>query len=81
MEKVLAANPMNQGVKANKILEINPDHAIFNTLQAMYEKNADSVNDYAEVLYDQALLISGLPIDDPVEYANKVCQLMIEAQK
>lgn len=81
MEKVLAQAPMNNGVKANKILEINPDHEIFKTLQKAYDKNPDIVKNYADVLYNQALLIEGLPIEDPIEYANKVCELMIEANK
>nr|WP_210188163.1 molecular chaperone HtpG [Anaerorhabdus furcosa] len=81
MEKVLAQAPMNQGIKASKILEINPNHDIFKTLQKLYEKNPDAVKNYADVLYNQALLIEGLPIEDPIEYANKVCEFMIEANK
>ena len=81
MEKVLSQSPMNNEVKANKILEINPDHQIFKTLQTVYEKNPEIVKNYADVLYNQALLIEGLPIEDPIEYANKVCELMIEANK
>ncbi|MCF0114905.1 MAG: molecular chaperone HtpG, partial [Erysipelotrichaceae bacterium] len=72
MEKVLSQNPMNNDIKANKILEINPDHEIFNTLKKVYETDASSVDDYADVLYNQALLIEGLPIENPVDYANKV---------
>lgn len=81
MEKVLAQAPMNQGIKASKILEINPNHDIFKTLQKLYDKNPDAVKNYADVLYNQALLIEGLPIEDPIEYANKVCEFMIEANK
>ncbi len=76
MEKVLAANPMGQDVKANKILEINPDHAIFKTLQKTYETNPEQLSVYGDVLYNQGLLIAGLSVEDPVDYANKVCQLM-----
>ncbi|MEF9892814.1 MAG: molecular chaperone HtpG [Anaerorhabdus sp.] len=81
MEKVLSQAPNSQGIKANKILEINPDHEIFKTLQKAYEKNPDQVKDYADVLYNQALLIEGLPIEDPIAYANKICDLMIHANK
>lgn len=81
MEKVLSQNPMNNEIKANKILEINPDHEIFATLQKVYEKDSSTVSDYADVLYNQALLIEGLPIENPVEYANKVCELMIKANR
>ncbi len=81
MEKVLSQAPNSQGIKANKILEINPDHEIFKTLQKAYEKNPDQVKDYADVLYNQALLIEGLPIEDPIAYANKICDLIIHANK
>lgn len=81
MEKVLSQAPNSQGIKANKILEINPDHEIFKTLQKAYEKNPEQVKDYADVLYNQALLIEGLPIEDPIAYANKICDLMIHANK
>lgn len=81
MEKVLSQAPNSQGIKANKILEINPDHEIFKTLQKAYEKNPEQVKDYADVLYNQALLIEGLPIEDPIAYANKICDLMINANK
>jgi molecular chaperone HtpG len=76
MEKVLAQNPDGQSVKATKILEINPNHEIFNTLKELYANNPEKVKDYASILYDQALLIEGLSISDPVEYANKICKLM-----
>ena len=81
MEKYLAQLPSDQNPKATKILEINPDHEIFKVLQKVYENNKDSVNDYADILYQQALLIEGFTIDDPVEYSNKICKLMQEANK
>lgn len=81
MEKILANAPNSQDVKANKILEINPDHAIFKTLQSAYTSNSEVVKEYAEVLYNQALLIEGLPIEDPIAYANKICNIMINANK
>jgi len=82
MEKVLAQMP-NQGqeIKATRILEINPNHDIFKTLQKIYKKKPQLLADYADLLYTQALLIEGFPIEDPVAYSNKVCQMMIEANK
>ena len=79
MEKYLKA--MNQEVKANKILEINPEHDIFKALTSAYEKDKDSIKDYASLLYDQSLLLAGLSIKDPVAYANKVTDLMLKAMK
>jgi len=79
MEKVLAQDPMNRGLKATKILEINPSHEIFRTLRNVYAKNPETLKDYANVLYDQACLIEGLPIDDPVDYARKITKLMVTA--
>ncbi len=76
MEKVLANSPTNQGIKATKILEINPDHQIFKSLQALHQEQPEKIDTYADILYNQALLIEGLSIEDPVAYANKVCELM-----
>ena len=82
MEKVLSQNPENRGMmKAVKILEINPDHPVFSTLQKVFEQDQDKLKEYAGVLYDQACLIEGLPIDDPVEYARRIADLMIQAAK
>ncbi len=81
MEKVLAQNPDGSGVKATRILELNPNHAIFKLLQDTHESDQDKVKEYAELLYDQALLIEGLDIENPVDYANKICELMIKANK
>ena len=81
MEKYLSQLPTDQNPKATKILEINPEHEIFKVLQKVYENNKDAVKDYADILYQQALLIEGFPIDDPVEYSNKICKLMQEANK
>ena len=80
MEKYMANDPMNKGgVKAVKILEVNPDHPIFAKLQKIQKEQPEKLADYADVLYTQALLIQGLPIDDPAEYARKITDLMIQA--
>lgn len=78
MEKVLNAMPQNDGnkVKAEKALEINPNHPIFDKLKDLYANDKDKLKDYTKLLYDQALLIEGMSIDNPVEFANLVCELM-----
>ena len=76
MEKVLSAMPNGDGAKAEKILEINPNHAIFGKLKELYESDKEKAADYADILYNQALLIEGMPIENPVEFSNKVCELL-----
>ncbi len=76
MEKVLSALPSNQMVKANKVLEINVQHEVFKRLKEAYENDKDKLKLYTDVLYNQALLIEGLPIEDPVEFTNNICNLM-----
>ncbi len=82
MEKYMANDPMNKNgmVKAVKILEINPNHPVFATLQQIQQTNPEKLKDYTEVLYDQALLIQGLTISDPVGYAKKVADLIVNAK-
>ena len=81
MEKVLNQMPDAQGIKAGRILEINPDHDLFKSLQSVYEKEPVKIDEYASILFDQALLIAGFSIDDPVDFSNKITKLMIEASK
>ena len=77
MEKTL--NAMNQGmVKANKILEINPDHELFKALTKTFGKDKD-IKEYSTLLYDQALLIAGLNIEDPTSYTKRISELMLKA--
>lgn len=83
MEKVLAEQSKAVGqtptedMKAKKVLEINGDHPVFAALRRVYEADdKDTLKDYAELLYDQAMLIEGMPIDDPVDFSNRVCRLM-----
>ncbi len=78
MEKVLGAMPGNEmKPKADRVLEINADHPIFAKLQFLFDNDKEKLAAYADILYDQALLIEGLEIEDPVEYCNKVCALMV----
>ncbi len=77
MEKVLRKMPTGENVESTKVLELNPGHAAFAALKAAQDAgDADKVARYAELLYDQALLIAGLPLEDPVAYAQLVCGLM-----
>ena len=74
MEKVLNAMPTDQKVHAQKVLEINPEHEIFGKLTAVKESgDNDKLAKYAKLLYDQALLIEGINIENPVEFSNLIC--------
>ncbi len=81
MEKVLASMPEGNDVKAGRILEINPSHPIFNAMQKIHDASNQKMDDYASLLYDQALLIEGFEIENPVDFSNRICQLMIDASK
>ena len=81
MEKVLKNMPTNQDVKADRILEINPNHDLFKMLEQIQEKAPKKLEDYAELLYNQALLIEGIPLENQVENSNKMVALMIESKK
>lgn len=78
MEKVLNAMPVpdDQKVKAQRVLELNGDHPIFQTLTRLYDEDKDKVKTYAGILYNQALLMGGIAIEDPVAYSNDVLSLM-----
>ncbi|OBR89675.1 MULTISPECIES: molecular chaperone HtpG [Clostridium] len=76
MEKVLNTMPNNQNVKADKILEINTNHQMFKSIKDAFENDKDKLKMLSNVLYNQALMIEGLPVDDPVEFANDVCSLI-----
>lgn len=77
MEKILNSMPNNSGVKANKVLEINTQHEVFQSLKSSFENDKDKLNLYTALLYNQALLIEGLPIADPVEFTNDICKIMV----
>ncbi len=63
-------------VHAEKILEINTEHQMFTKIKSSYENDKEKLKKLANVLYNQALLIEGLPIEDPVQYANDVYELI-----
>lgn len=78
MEKVLNQMPDGQKVSAEKALEINPNHPIFEKMKTLYADDKDKLKKYSNILYTEALLIEGMPVEDPVEFANLVCELMTE---
>lgn len=78
MEKVLSAMPGETGAKAEKILEINPSHPIFEKLRTLFSTDRDKLAEYTDLLYTQALLIEGVAIDDPVGFTTKLCEIMAE---
>lgn len=77
MEKVLSATPDGQNVKADKVLEINADHKVFNSLKEAYADDKERLELYTNLLYDQALLIEGLPIEDPLAFTENITKIMI----
>ena len=81
MEKVLASLPTENKAKAQKVLELNPNHELFKAMERIYAKDANALKDYAELLYNQALLMEGFPLKDPVAFSNKMCELMIKSSK
>ena len=78
MEKVLKHMPNNPGVKAEKILEINTEHEVFKALVDAHGTEQKTFELYTNILYNQACLIEGLPLEDPVQYTNDVCQIMVK---
>jgi molecular chaperone HtpG len=76
MEKILSMMPDNPGMKAEKVLEINPNHEVFGSLKAAFENDKEKLSLYTNLLYSQALLIEGLPLQDPVEFTNNICKIM-----
>ena len=79
MEKVLNSMPAQQEkVKSEKVLELNGEHEVFAALKRLFEAgDKEKLAAYSEILYDQARLIEGLALEDPVAYANNVCKLMV----
>lgn len=80
MEKILSnMRGANGLIKAERVLEINPNHRLFKALENVYERDKKAITTYAEVLYNQALLIEGFPLEDPVSFANQLNELLIKA--
>ena len=76
MEKVLNSMPTDEKVQAERVLEINAKHPILEALKKQYGQDKELVKSYASLLYNQALMIEGLPVEDPVAFSNAVCELM-----
>lgn len=82
MEKILSnMRGANGLIKAERVLEINPNHRLFKALEKVYERDKKAITTYAEVLYNQALLIEGFPLEDPVSFANQLNELLIKASE
>ena len=79
MEKVLNSMPQNDNnrVTAQKSLELNPSHPVFAKLKELFENDHEKLIEYTQLLYSQALLIEGLTIENPVEFADLICKLMV----
>ncbi|HZG76659.1 MAG TPA: molecular chaperone HtpG [Paenibacillus sp.] len=78
MEKVLNAMPNGgQQVQAEKVLEINVNHPVFASLKAAHANDKEKLGLYTNLLYNQALLIEGLPVQDPVAFTNDICKVMV----
>lgn len=77
MEKLYAAMPNGQSIKAQKVLEINKNHPVYAKLEALYKDNDDdALKNYTNLLYQQARLIAGLPVEDPTNFARSISALM-----
>lgn len=76
MEKVLNSMPAREKIKAQRVLEVNGEHPIFQRLRDLYESDKDRLKLYAEILYDQALLIEGISLEDPADFSQKLCQIL-----
>ncbi len=77
MEKVLGALPGENAPRAQRVLELNPGHPVFETLCRLFESDKEKLGTYSQLLYDQALLLEGLPIEDPSDFAQRICGLMV----
>ena len=76
MEKVINAMPTGEKINSEKVLEINENHPIVKKLETLYKEDKDELEKYTKVLYAQARLIEGLPIDNPTEVTNLICEIM-----
>lgn len=76
MQKVFDSMPNEMGIKAQTILEINENHPIAKKLQQLYKDNKDELKSYTKILYSEARMIAGLPIEDPTEISNLICEVI-----
>lgn len=78
MEKVINSMPTGEKIKANEVLEINSNHKIADKLKTLYKDNKEQFEKYTKVIYFEARLIEGLPIDNPTEMSNLMCDIMAD---
>lgn len=78
MEKVLNAMPATEKVQAQRVLELNANHPIFQKLTQLYHDDQEKLKTYTQLLYTQAMMIEGFPVEDPVAFCNQICELMQE---
>ena len=76
MEKVLNAMPATEKVQAQRVLELNANHPIFAKLTQLFENDQEKLKTYSQLLYTQAMMIEGFPVEDPVAFCNQICELM-----
>ena len=76
MEKVINSMPTGEKIKASEVLEINSDHKISDKLKELYKDNKEEFEKYTKVIYFEARLIEGLPIENPTEMSNLMCDIM-----
>ena len=76
MQKVFDAMPNDMGIKAQTVLEINEKHPIADKLKKLYKKDKDEFRKYTKILYSEARMIAGLPIDDPTEISKLICEVI-----
>ena len=81
MERVLAQQENSFGAKAEKVLEINPNHDVFKAIEAVYDKDPANIGKYAKFLYNNALIVEGMPIEDNLEFSKTMCELFVNANK
>ncbi len=78
MENILKQMPNSQEVKAERILELNPDHKFFEVVKRVYKDSPEQLKNYSTLLYNQALIIEGLPMEDPLEYITAMNELLLK---
>ena len=76
MQKVFDAMPNDMGIKAETILEINEKHPISEKLKKLYKKDPEEFSKYTKILYSEARIIAGLPIDNPTEISKLICEVL-----
>ena len=77
MEKTLKNMPVSEDIKARKVLELNPNHPLFEKLKSLLDSDKERLSLYSEILYQQALLIEGMPLENPLEFTEKILKIML----